>query len=128
MSCGEPDDIHCQDFLTEVYLFLDCECPAERQDELERHMRECHPCLEKYGIERDLKSLVRRGCSGEKAPDELRLRLRAQIRSLVMTQSPDSGRTTASTTTTTETVRGQDGAVTRVSETTWQVTNRPVDR
>ncbi|MQA63850.1 MAG: mycothiol system anti-sigma-R factor [Actinophytocola sp.] len=83
-SCGDPEGADCTEVLAEVYLLLDHECTREHEDELRRHMEECPPCLEQYGIGEQLKHLLARKCGGEHAPEELKERLRATIRKTVV--------------------------------------------
>jgi mycothiol system anti-sigma-R factor len=79
MNCGEPHDTDCSEVLAEVWLFLDHECDVKRKELLQKHLEECHPCLEQYGIEEHLKLLLARKCGGEHAPETLKERLRARI-------------------------------------------------
>ena len=44
-----------------------------------RHLDECGPCLQKYDLERTVKSVVARSCS-EAAPADLRSRVLLSIR------------------------------------------------
>ena len=55
------------------------ECAAETRDKLRHHLEECPTCLRYYGVEERVKSLIAKKCSGEKAPDRLRERLRIEI-------------------------------------------------
>lgn len=87
MSCGEPHEIDCGQILSEVYLYLDLECSENRRTAIKLHLDECSPCLREYGIEQEVKALVARCCGTERAPDELRRRLRSKISALV-TESP----------------------------------------
>jgi mycothiol system anti-sigma-R factor len=84
MSCGKPHETDCSEVLAEVWLYLDQECDCHRRELLQRHLDECHPCLEQYGIEEQLKALLARKCGGEQAPVELRQRLRDSIESLIV--------------------------------------------
>ena len=84
MSCGKPHETDCAEVLAEVWLYLDQECDCTRRELLRKHLDECHPCLEQYGIEEQLKALLARKCGGEQAPEQLRDRLRASIESLIM--------------------------------------------
>ena len=84
MSCGDPHKISCSEILNEVYLYLDLECSDERRAAIKRHLDECSPCLREYGIEQEVKALVARCCGTDRAPSELRDRLRAKIRALVV--------------------------------------------
>lgn len=78
------DDVDCVEVLTEVYLYLDLECSDERRHVIKKHLDECRPCLREYGIEQEVKALVARCCGQEKAPPELRARLRAKLTTLVV--------------------------------------------
>lgn len=74
----------CKDVLGEVYLYLDLECSDQRRDLIRQHLDECSPCLREYGIEQEVKALVARCCGAERAPEELRERLRAKLSELVV--------------------------------------------
>jgi len=78
------DHVECGDILTEVYLFLDLECSDERRAVIQSHLDECSPCLREFGIEQEVKALVARCCGADRAPSELRERLRAKIALLVV--------------------------------------------
>ena len=84
MSCGNAHEIDCDQILNEVYLFLDLECSDERRTAIQTHLDECGPCLRQYGIEQEVKALVARCCGNDRAPDELRDRLRIKIAALVV--------------------------------------------
>ncbi|MEH1123553.1 mycothiol system anti-sigma-R factor [Micromonospora sp. CPCC 206061] len=83
MSCGEPHETDCRDVLAQVYLYLDLECADDRRDLIRQHLDECSPCLREYGIEQEVKALVARCCGDERAPSELRDRLRVRLSELV---------------------------------------------
>ncbi|PPK69852.1 mycothiol system anti-sigma-R factor [Actinokineospora auranticolor] len=84
MSCEGNHETDCSDVLAEVWSFLDRECDVDRRVALQRHLDECSPCLEQYGLEEHLKLLLARKCGGDQAPDEFRERLRASIRQTVI--------------------------------------------
>ncbi|SNR31778.1 mycothiol system anti-sigma-R factor [Haloechinothrix alba] len=86
-SCGSQDGPDCTEVLAEVYRLLDKECPQEHEAELRKHLEECPPCLEQYGISEQLKQLLARKCGGEHAPDGLKDRLRETIRTTVEERS-----------------------------------------
>jgi mycothiol system anti-sigma-R factor len=87
MSCGKPHETDCAEVLAEVWLFLDHECDTARRKLLERHLDECQPCLAEYGLDEKLKKLLATKCSGDRAPAELKDRLRASIRTIVLEQA-----------------------------------------
>jgi mycothiol system anti-sigma-R factor len=77
---AKEDDVACEEALAEIYLLLDRECTPERDAELRRHIDDCPPCLEEYGIDKQIKLLLARKCGGDLAPAELKQKLRASIR------------------------------------------------
>jgi anti-sigma factor (TIGR02949 family) len=70
----------CAEVIAEVWTLLDGECTPESRDKLRRHLEACPGCFKHYGLEERIKALVATKCSGEKAPDGLRERLRIEIR------------------------------------------------
>jgi len=84
VSCGKPHEIDCGQILNEVYLYLDLECAEDRRSAIQQHLDECSACLREYGIEQEVRALVHRCCSNDRAPDELRDRLRMKIAALVV--------------------------------------------
>ena len=84
MSCGNHHETDCSEVLAEVWMFLDHECNEDRRAKLAQHLEECGPCLERYGLDEHLKSLLATKCGGEHAPDGLKDRLRATIRKTVL--------------------------------------------
>jgi mycothiol system anti-sigma-R factor len=69
----------CAEVIAEVWTLLDGECTAENREKLRKHLEECPPCLQLYGLEERIKVLIASKCRGEKAPDGLRERLRLEI-------------------------------------------------
>jgi mycothiol system anti-sigma-R factor len=90
VSCGKEHETDCTEVLQEVWLFLDHECDPVRRRTLERHLDECHPCLEQFGIEEHLKELLARKCGGEHAPESLKERLRTSLHATVTEQRRDA--------------------------------------
>jgi len=78
-SCGDPGDGHCQEILERIFFFIDNELEQADCQEIQQHLDDCGPCLEKYDLERTVKALVQRSCS-EHAPETLRERVLLRIR------------------------------------------------
>jgi mycothiol system anti-sigma-R factor len=78
---GPVDPAHpeCAAVIAEVWTLLDAECTDETRNKLRHHLEECPTCLQHYGIEGRVKALIANKCSGEKAPEGLRARLRLEI-------------------------------------------------
>ena len=78
MSCGDHHDTDCAEVLAEVWLFLDHECDESRRSLLAQHLDECGPCLAEFGLEEQVKAIVKRSCS-DPAPAELRAKVLRHI-------------------------------------------------
>jgi mycothiol system anti-sigma-R factor len=76
---GEEHDPDCTVVLSEVFLYLDLECSEDRRTLIQKHLDDCPGCLREYGIEHEVKALVSRCCGDERAPTELRERLRLKL-------------------------------------------------
>jgi len=76
---GDENDTDCSIVLSEVYLYLDLECSEDRRALIQKHLDQCTRCLREFGIEHDVKALVARCCGSDKAPIELRDRLRLKL-------------------------------------------------
>lgn len=95
---GKPSEADCAEILADIYVYLDHECDGDRQAIVQQHLDDCSSCLERYGIERQLKELLHRKCGGEHAPTDLRERLKASIRERTTSISGPEGTTTVSET------------------------------
>ncbi len=79
MSCGNHHDTDCSEVLDRVYEYLDGELDTLDCTKIKQHLDECGPCLREYHLDEALKALVRRSCSCEQAPEELRVRILTRI-------------------------------------------------
>ncbi|MGV3563290.1 MAG: mycothiol system anti-sigma-R factor [Nocardioides sp.] len=75
----EPTASECADFLEQIVYFLDNELDTADCAAVQVHLDTCNPCLEKYDLQRTVKSIVARSCS-EAAPDDLRARVMMRVR------------------------------------------------
>jgi mycothiol system anti-sigma-R factor len=75
----DPEHPDCAAVIAEVWTLLDGECTAETREKLQHHLDECPACLRHYGVEERIKKLIATKCSGEKAPEGLRQRLKLEI-------------------------------------------------
>jgi len=75
----EPSASDCADFLDRIVYFIDNELDEADCSVVRVHLDSCNPCLEKYDLQRTVKSVVARSCA-EKAPEELRQRVLFKIR------------------------------------------------
>ncbi len=80
----------CRAVLAHLYEFHDSELSPAEADEIREHLLACEPCLDHYQVEDAWRLLIRRCCAGEKAPDGLRLRVRATYtRTVIVTETAD---------------------------------------
>jgi mycothiol system anti-sigma-R factor len=79
-SAEEPRiKAECAEVIAEVWTLLDGECTSDTREKLKKHLEDCPPCFQLYGLEERIKGLIATKCSGERAPEHLRERLRLQI-------------------------------------------------
>jgi mycothiol system anti-sigma-R factor len=78
---GQDD---CSELIENLFLMIDGELARSTCADLEEHLRRCHDCLERFGVERAFKELIRRRCSQEPVPDVLIQRIRITLRSQVL--------------------------------------------
>lgn len=76
---SEKPELDCREVLEEVYLYIDDECSDVRRSVIRAHLDECSPCLAEYGIEQEVRTIVHRCCSKERAPEEVKERLRRKL-------------------------------------------------
>ena len=76
---ADPEHPECAAVIAEVWTLLDGECNDDTRAKLRQHLDDCPACLRYYGVEERIRTLIASKCSGEKAPDGLRARLRVEI-------------------------------------------------
>ncbi|PKQ21915.1 MAG: mycothiol system anti-sigma-R factor [Actinobacteria bacterium HGW-Actinobacteria-5] len=80
----------CSDILRSLYQFHDHELSDAEADEIRAHLLACEPCLDQFQVEEAMRILIRRCCSAEKAPEQLRMRVRATYtHTVVITDTTD---------------------------------------
>jgi mycothiol system anti-sigma-R factor len=72
---SEAIEVNCTEAVHVLYHFLDGELTPERRLLIEYHLDSCHPCLEAFEFEVELRELIRQRCR-EHVPDELMLRVK----------------------------------------------------
>ena len=96
MASGDPIDemdteSECTAVLRDVWLFLDNEMDTENREKVQQHLDECSPCLMEAGLDQKLKELLHRKCGGDRAPEQFRNRLVAELSSLRVTSVTNEG-------------------------------------
>ncbi len=72
-----PDE-DCNDAVKELYTFLDGELTDARRSAIRGHLDGCHPCLEAFDFEAELRMVVSHHCR-EQVPEALKARIAALI-------------------------------------------------
>ena len=81
-------DRECAMALQRLYEFLDHELADADADAIRAHLDACEPCLDAYGVEEHIRTLVKRCCTGERAPETLRVRVTQITATVVIRQTP----------------------------------------
>ena len=70
----------CRITLQRAYLFLDGELLSEDERvEISSHLEDCRPCLERYGLEKEVSAIVARLKGSESCPDRVRSKVRRML-------------------------------------------------
>lgn len=69
----------CDEVLREIELYLDRELDAAQCRDIETHLAECSPCLQRKEFKESLKALVARKCGAGEAPEQLMRRIRGLL-------------------------------------------------
>ncbi len=73
-----PTAADCAHFLEQIVYFIDNELAEADCAAVREHLDTCNPCLERYDLQRTVKSVVARSCA-EAAPSELRSRVMLRL-------------------------------------------------
>jgi anti-sigma factor (TIGR02949 family) len=84
---GSPDhnEFDCSRARLQLYEYLDGEMAPDDCAKIREHLAQCGPCLREYDLDQMLKALVRRSCSAETAPTQLRMQIMSSITTINMT-------------------------------------------
>ena len=72
----------CELVLEHVQEFLDNELDSATEDAVRAHIAICEPCLDQAEVWMAVKTLVKRACTTESAPDALVSRVSLRVSSL----------------------------------------------
>ena len=68
--------MNCRETLEEAYLYLDGEVlSSDRRLEIAHHLERCVPCLQQYGLEREVILIVARLRGSTSCPNKLKIRI-----------------------------------------------------
>ena len=89
---SEAIEVNCTEAVHVLYHFLDGELTPERRLLIEYHLDACHPCLEAFEFEVELRELIKQRCR-EHVPDDLILRVKGLLASEAAAGTKPSGPT-----------------------------------
>lgn len=70
----------CRVTLQKAYLFLDGELLSETERvQIQGHLEDCLPCLERYGLDGEVTTLVARLNTHERCPESVKKRIQLMI-------------------------------------------------
>ena len=84
MSCGNHHETPCVEVLARVYTYIDGELATADCASIAHHLEECGPCLREFGIEEEVKAVVKRSCT-DPAPIELKAKVLLRIQQVSVT-------------------------------------------
>jgi anti-sigma factor (TIGR02949 family) len=79
MTSSQDDEFDCSRARLQLYEYLDGEMDPDDICMIREHLEHCGPCLKEYDLDQMLKELVRRACSREAAPAQLRMQIMSRI-------------------------------------------------
>jgi len=74
----------CSEVYAHLLEYLDSEMTEADATRMRHHLETCSPCLAELSVEEIVRQVVRRSCT-ERAPEGLRLKVLAQVRSISVT-------------------------------------------
>ena len=89
MSCGNPHATPCTEVLSFPHVYIDHEIDEVHRVEVTTRLGECLPCVERFTVERRLKTRLRDACRVEQIPEQVRSRIIAQIQQVSITYRYD---------------------------------------
>ncbi len=81
----ELDSEKCKSVAEHIYEYLDSEMTEQDAERMRSHVAECSPCLAELSIDELIKAALKRSCA-ERAPEHLRVRIRAHFTSVTVTE------------------------------------------
>jgi len=81
---AEHEGFDCSRARLQLYEYLDGEMDDDDCSKIREHLAQCGPCLKEYDIDQTLKALLRRSCSCETAPRQLRMQILSRITTITI--------------------------------------------
>ena len=74
-DCGP----RCQETLAEIESFLDGELDVTVEQQIQVHLSDCNPCMQRAEFRRHVKVMIRAKCTGDAVPSALEHRIRSLL-------------------------------------------------
>jgi mycothiol system anti-sigma-R factor len=74
-ECGP----NCEETLREIESFLDGELDVSVQEQIEVHLSDCNPCMQRAEFRRHVKVMIRSKCAADEVPATLEHRIRSLL-------------------------------------------------
>ncbi|MEX1047377.1 MAG: mycothiol system anti-sigma-R factor [Actinomycetota bacterium] len=71
--------VECEEILSEIEVYLDGELASARCGEIEQHLADCGPCVDRADFRRRLRDLIARRCGPETVPEGILERIKARL-------------------------------------------------
>jgi len=78
MGQSEDESADCREAVERLYHYLDGELTPERRQVIQRHLDECHDCIEAFEFEAELRIAISRSCQ-DPVPESLVIRVAQAI-------------------------------------------------
>jgi len=74
--------MNCQEWFDRLYQLLDRDLDAKAWKDVEKHMKECRSCWDRFEFEKQLKTRLKDSCCKESCTESIRIRIKAIFKKL----------------------------------------------
>ena len=74
-DCGP----NCEETLKQIESFLDGELDVSVHEQIQVHLSDCNPCMQRAEFRRHVQVVIRSKCTGDDVPPQLEHRIRALL-------------------------------------------------
>jgi mycothiol system anti-sigma-R factor len=69
--------MNCDEWFEKIYQLLDRDMGEKDWAEVEKHMKKCRPCWDRFEFEKRLKDRIKSSCCKESCTESFRVRIKA---------------------------------------------------
>lgn len=74
--------MNCEEWFDRLYQILDKDLDEKVWQELEQHMHDCRPCLDRFEFEKRIQERLKQSCRQEVCSESIRIRIKTIIEKL----------------------------------------------